>query len=141
MVYSPDPTDDEKTILRQELSITVKGGLLSSKFENYLLRQFSSNPLDYRDSIEFVISKINQELKNSSPHTTAPRQNWHTKRSIGEITESALCSVDDISLVAKKSVDGFSDAAKKSIDDISCVAKKGIDTFTQPSEPMPRIWY
>jgi len=144
LVYVPDPADDEKTILRQETIITVKGVPLTSYMENYLLNSISKNSFKGRDAMEFVISKINREVEELM--TTYKRSTTEifsqTRRSIGEITESALRSVDDISFAAKKSVDGLSDVYKKSIDDISIVAKKGIDeihSFTQPNEPMPRI--
>lgn len=146
LVYVPDPADDEKTILRQETIITVKGVPLTSYMENYLLNSISKNSFKGRDAMEFVISKINREVEELM--TTYKRSTTEifsqTRRSIGEITESALRSVDDISFAAKKSVDGLSDVYKKSIDDISIAAKKGIDeihSFTQPNEPMPRIWY
>ncbi|ROT67627.1 Protein slowmo [Penaeus vannamei] len=144
LVYVPDPADDEKTILRQETIITVKGVPLTSYMENYLLNSISKNSFKGRDAMEFVISKINREVEELM--TTYKRSTTEifsqTRRSIGEITESALRSVDDISFAAKKSVDGLSDVYKKSIDDISIAAKKGIDeihSFTQPNEPMPRI--
>ncbi|KAG7168537.1 slowmo-like, partial [Homarus americanus] len=126
MVYSPDPTDCEKTILRQETIITVKGVPLTSYMEDYLLNSISTN--------SFKVEELMSTYKRSTTEIFS-----HTKRSFGEITESALRSVDDISLVAMKSVDEISDAAKKSIDDLSCAAKKGIDSFTQPAGSMPRI--
>lgn len=43
LVYSPDPSDSEKTILRQETIITVKGVPLTSYMEGYLLNSISSN--------------------------------------------------------------------------------------------------
>ncbi|XP_071551596.1 PRELI domain containing protein 3B [Panulirus ornatus] len=141
MVYYPDPKDNEKTILRQETIITVKGVPLTSYMENYLINSISANSFKGREAMEFVISKINREVEElmSTYKRSTTEILSHTKRSIGEITESALRSVDDISSVAKKSVDGFSDVAKKSIDDISCVAKKGLDSFTQPAGSMPRV--
>lgn len=141
MIYSPDPIDNEKTILRQETIITVKGVPLTSYMENYLLNSISTNSFKGRDAMEFVISKINREVEELvSTYKRSTNEIFsHTKRSIEEITESALRSVDDISLVAKKSVDELSDVAKKSIDDFSSAAKKGIGSFTQPTGSMPRI--
>ncbi|KAK3875701.1 hypothetical protein Pcinc_019448 [Petrolisthes cinctipes] len=141
LVYSPDPVDTEKTILRQETIITVKGVPLTSYMEGYLINSISSNSFKGREALEFVISKINKEVEEimSTYKRSTTEIFSNTKRSIGEITESALRSVDDISTAAKKSVDGLSDAAMKSIDDISTVAKKGIDSFTQPPTSMPRI--
>lgn len=144
LVYSPDPTDNEKTVLHYETIVTVMGVPLSSYMENYLLNSITKNSFKGRDALEFVISKINREVEElmSTYKRSTTELFTHTKKSLEEITETARRSVDDISIVAKKSVDGFSDVAKKSIDDISCVAKKGIDeihNLTKPNEPMPRI--
>lgn len=62
LVYVPDPADDEKTILRQETIITVKGVPLTSYMENYLLNSISKNSFKVRPECDLFDGFSYQEL-------------------------------------------------------------------------------
>lgn len=55
LVYSPDPSNNENTVLRQETIITVKGVPLTSYMENYLLNSISNNSFKVCDGSGVVV--------------------------------------------------------------------------------------
>jgi len=145
LVYSPDPSNEDQTILRSETIITVKGVPLTDYMENFLISTVSRNSFKGRDALEWIICKINTNVEDlvATAKNTSTEVLTTTRRSITEMTDSASRSVDDLSMCAKKSVDEISDVAKKSIDDISYVTKKSINeiqNITTPSAAkLPRI--
>lgn len=60
--YSPHPTDPEKTLLRQEASVSVRGVPLSHYMESLITSSISSNAGKGRLGLEWVINKINLEV-------------------------------------------------------------------------------
>ncbi|KAK9504326.1 hypothetical protein O3M35_010686 [Rhynocoris fuscipes] len=108
--YEPHPDDKGKTLLRQEAVVTVEGVPLSNYMEDLLTNTIMSNAGKGRLAIEWVIGKINTEVKEFK--CTAARSTdeilSQTKRSIGGITTSARKSMDEISLAAKKSLSDLS---------------------------------
>ncbi|CAL4210632.1 unnamed protein product, partial [Meganyctiphanes norvegica] len=145
LVYSPDPSNEDQTVLRSETIITVHGVPLTDYMESFLINSVSRNSFKGRDALEWIIGKINTNVEElvTTAKNTSSEVITTTRRSITEITDSASRSVDDLSICAKKSVDGISDVAKKSIDDISYVTKKGINEIqsiaTPASAKLPRI--
>lgn len=138
LVYAPHPEDPEKTLLKQEAVVLVKGVPLSSYMESLLTTTISANAskvseilemnlpfmtlyvADYnitfsfmlfqgRQAINWVISKIDEELKDLSNTAAKSTDDFihHTKKSLDDITVSAKKSMDDLSSVAKKSFDEF----------------------------------
>uniref|UniRef100_A0A224XJK4 Putative member of the intramitochondrial sorting protein family n=1 Tax=Panstrongylus lignarius TaxID=156445 RepID=A0A224XJK4_9HEMI len=108
--YQPHPEDTGKTLLRQEAVVTVQGVPLNSYMEDLLTTTIMSNAGKGRQAIEWVIDKINKEvkeLKNNAVKSTDEILT-QTKRSIGGITTSARKSMDGISLAAKKSLSDLS---------------------------------
>ncbi|XP_067007178.1 protein slowmo [Anabrus simplex] len=105
--YSPHPQDPNKTLLKQEAVVTVKGVPLNNYVEDVLTSKISLNAGKGRQAIEWVIGKLNAEVK--------------------EITTTAVKSTDDLLTQTKKSLDDITTTALKSMDDISSAAKKSLD--------------
>lgn len=63
MFYEPHPTDPNKTLLRQEATVTVEGVPLSHYMEEMLTSKISLNAGKGRQGLEWVINKINTEVK------------------------------------------------------------------------------
>lgn len=103
--YVPHPTDPSKTLLKQEAVVTVKGVPLTNYMEDLLTNKISNNAGKGRQAMEWVINKINDEVKDLT-------------RSTDEIFSHTKKSLDDIACSAKKSMDDISQKAKKSLDDI-----------------------
>lgn len=107
--YSPHPQDPSKTLLKQEAVVTVQGVPLHSYVEDLLANKISLNAGKGRQAIEWVISKINTEVKDLTSNAV---------KSTDEIIAHTKKSLDDITVTARKSMDDISSAAKKSFDDI-----------------------
>lgn len=103
--YTPDPSDPNKTLLTQEAVVTVKGVPLTNYMEDLLTLKISNNAGKGRQAMEWVITKINEEVKDLT-------------RSTDEILSQTKKSIDDIAHTAKKSMDDISQKAKKSLDEI-----------------------
>lgn len=101
--YTPHPTDPGKTILKQEAVVTVKGVPLNNYMEDVLTNKISLNAGKGRQAMEWVINKIDTEVK--------------------ELASTAVKSTDELLNHTKKSLDEM----KKSVDDISQKAIKSID--------------
>jgi len=98
--YRPHPTDPSKTLLMQQATVSIEGVPLNRYMEDVLTKNISFNANRGRQGLEWVINKINTEVK--------------------EIASSA----DDLLAQTKKSLDGITDSARKSIDDLSTTTKK-----------------
>lgn len=79
--------------------------------EDVLTNKISLNAGKGRQAIEWVIDKIDAEVK--------------------EIASSACKSTDEIFNSTKKSIDDITTTARKSMDDISTKAKKSLDDIQQ----------
>lgn len=66
MYYEPHPTDPNKTLLRQEATVTVEGVPLSHYMEEMLTSKISLNAGKGRQGLEWVINKINTEVGESA---------------------------------------------------------------------------
>lgn len=61
--YKPDPRDPSKTLLKQEASVSVEGVPLSHYMEDILTKRISTNASKGRQGLEWVIQKINNEVR------------------------------------------------------------------------------
>ncbi|XP_055299641.1 protein slowmo [Sitodiplosis mosellana] len=102
--YTPHPTDPQKTLLRQEATVTVHGVPLSYYMENMITSNISANANKGRQGLEWVISKINSEMKG--------------------IADAVSKSTDDIIHQTHKSFDDMTESARKSMDEMSTAAKQ-----------------
>ncbi|XP_050362402.1 protein slowmo isoform X2 [Nymphalis io] len=96
--YTPHPSDPAKTLLTQEAVVTVQGVPLSSYMEDLLTNKISLNAGKGRQAIEWVIGKLDSEIK--------------------ELANTACKSTDELLSQTKKSMDDISTKAKRSLDDI-----------------------
>ncbi|XP_050502919.1 protein slowmo [Diabrotica virgifera virgifera] len=101
--YTPHPSDSTKTLLKQEAVVTVKGVPLTNYMEDLLTTKISNNAGKGRQAMEWVINKLNDEVKDLTRSTDEIFS--HTKRSLDDIATSAKKSMGDISQKAKKSLD------------------------------------
>lgn len=101
--YTPHPSDASKTLLKQEAVVTVQGVPLSSYMEDLLTNKISLNAGKGRQAIEWVIGKIDSEIK--------------------ELASSACKSTDELLSQTKKSLDDITSKAKRSLDDIEKFTK------------------
>jgi len=123
LIYSPHPENPGHTLLRQEAVVLVQGVPLSSYMESMLANTISANAAKGRLAMEWVIQKLNDEIKDLS--TSAA---------------SAVKSTDVFIHNTKKSIDDIAHTAKKSMDDLSSAAKKSLDELlptTTPQTPPP----
>lgn len=114
--YVPHPSDPSKTLLKQEAVVTVKGVPLNHYMEDLLANKISNNAGKGRQAMEWVIKKLNDEVKDLT-------------RSTDEILNSTKRSIDDIASSAKKSMDDISQKAKKSFDDIQNLRSGNFSEF------------
>lgn len=102
--YVPHPKDPEKTLLKQEASVSVQGVPLGHYMEDLLTSSISSNAGKGRQGLEWVISKLNSEVKG--------------------IAETAAKSTDELIMSTRRSIDDMTESARKSMDEISAQAAK-----------------
>jgi len=88
ITYKPHPKDSEKTILQQDAVITVHNVPLTNWIENYITGQISYNATKGRQAIEWVVSRINDEVEE-----------------LKKTTDGLIKSVDSAANVAKRSLD------------------------------------
>ncbi|KAL1402982.1 hypothetical protein pipiens_019566 [Culex pipiens pipiens] len=102
--YVPHPTDPCKTLLKQEATVQVEGVPLNRYMEDVLTKNISTNAGKGRQGLEWVIGKLNSEVK--------------------ELATSAATSTNEILTQTKKSLDDITDQARKSMDELSATAQK-----------------
>lgn len=105
--YIPHPSDPNKTLLRQEAVVTVKGVPLNNYMEDLLANKISNNAGKGRQAMEWVINKLDTEVKEFASSAAKSTDEFlnHTRKSIDDITLSAKKSMDDISHKTMKTLD------------------------------------
>ena len=63
MTYSADPGDRDRTLLRQEMIVTVQGVPLTSYMEGIIVNTVSNNSSKGKAAIEWVVDKLSQECR------------------------------------------------------------------------------
>ena len=63
MIYTPDPEDVDKTLLRQEMIVTVQGVPLTSYMESIIVNTVSNNSSKGKAAIDWVVEKLGQECR------------------------------------------------------------------------------
>ena len=74
LVYAPHPDDPNKTLLRQEAIVTVRGVPLTSYMESVLTNTYSSNAGKGRAAMEWVIEKVKEGLHSMDDLQNAARK-------------------------------------------------------------------
>lgn len=104
LLYTPHPTDPSKTLLKQQATVSVEGVPLNRYMEDILTKNISFNASKGRLGLEWVIDKINTEVKgiaSSAAHCTDGLLT-HTKKSLDDITDTARKSMDELSASTHK---------------------------------------
>merc|ERR1711962_321868 len=100
MTYTSDPTDSNKTILRQETVVTVQGVPLTSYMEGIIVNTVDKNSNKGRAAIEWIVEKLGQEcsaLSLSSSLDKLKSEILDLKHTVADsLLQSARQSVDDL---------------------------------------------
>lgn len=64
LLYQPHPTDSSRTLLQQQATVSVEGVPLSRYMEEALTKNISFNASRGRQGLEWVINKINTEVRH-----------------------------------------------------------------------------
>lgn len=114
LTYTPHPVKDDCTLLKQEAVVTIKNVPLSNYIEEYLTRTISSNANKGRQAMEWVITKINNEVQ--------------------ELTHKTVKGMDELTVSAKKSI--------SVVEDLTSSAKKGMDDLNHfAEETLPNLHF
>ncbi|XP_012270114.1 protein slowmo [Orussus abietinus] len=107
--YQPHPQDTGKTLLIQEAVVTVQGVPLTNYMEDMLTSKISFNARKGRQAMEWVISKLELEVKDlaSSAVKSTDELLTQTRRQIDDLTSKTRRSMDDLQNAANKSFDDF----------------------------------
>lgn len=66
MCYSPHPTQPDKTIMRQETEVSVRGVPLTDYIESSIISMCSLNSVKGRAAMDWVVEKLGSETRNVS---------------------------------------------------------------------------
>jgi len=146
MRYTPDPLDKDKTVLHQEMIVTVQGVPLTSYMEGIIVNTVSNNSSKGRAAIEWVVEKLGQECRALSlyssldklkseisdlKHTVAESLILPAKKSIEELQQDVTRRIQDIDI---KKID--INLPKKSIEELQLDVTRRIQDIPLPSPPM-----
>jgi len=62
LTYTPDPTDSQKTILKQEASVSISLPAFTDYCERSFMNVYQTNALKGRSGVEWVIESLKQEF-------------------------------------------------------------------------------
>jgi len=98
MTYTPDPEDDSRTMLKQEMIVTVQGVPLTSYMEGIIVNTVSKNSSKGKAAIEWVVEKLGQECRGLSLYSSLDS----LKTEIVDLKHSVA---ESLILPAKKSIE------------------------------------
>jgi len=124
--YQPHPDFPNKTLLQQEAIVLVEGVPLSSYLEGLLTSTISSNATKGRHAMEWVLRRINDEIKELTSTVEKNKE---------EFLNNTKKSLDDMTVTAKKSMDETLTRAKKSLSDLTQIAPEP----TPKANPIPDL--
>lgn len=122
--YMPDPNDSSKTLLTQEAVVTVVGVPLTHYMEDLLASKISFNAGKGRQAVEWVISKLELEVKDFASSAM---------KSTNELLTQTRRQFDDLTTKTRRSMDDLQSTAKKSFDEIHHL------TSSSTSQSMPKL--
>jgi len=128
MTYSADPEDRDKTLLRQEMIVTVQGVPLTSYMEGVIVNTVSNNSSKGKAAIEWVVNKLGQEYRALNIVSSLDKLK-------SEITDLKHSVAESLILPAKKSIEELQGDITRRIklDNINLDSIKNIPL---PSPPM-----
>jgi len=98
MIYTPDPEDVDKTLLRQEMIVTVQGVPLTSYMESIIVNTVSNNSSKGKAAIDWVVEKLGQECRALSLYSSLDKLK-------SEIVDLKHSVAESLILPAKKSIE------------------------------------
>ncbi|XP_054719592.1 protein slowmo-like [Uloborus diversus] len=107
LTYSPHPSKEDCTLLKQEAVVTIRNVPLSSYIEDYLAKTISNNANKGRQAMEWVIGKINDEVHG--------------------LTQKTVKGMDELTVTAKKSI--------SVVEDLTSSAKNDFNHFAEETLP------
>jgi len=128
MTYSADPEDRDKSLLRQEMIVTVQGVPLTSYMEGVIVNTVSNNSSKGKAAIEWVVNKLGQEYRALNIVSSLDKLK-------SEITDLKHSVAESLILPAKKSIEELQGDITRRIklDNINLDSIKNIPL---PSPPM-----
>jgi hypothetical protein len=76
LIYSPDPSNPKKTILKQEATVNVNLPAFTDYCEKTFLNTYQTNALKGRKGLEYVIDHIKREYVEISAKVSAEMQDF-----------------------------------------------------------------
>jgi len=108
MTYVADPADSDKTLLRQEMIVTVRGVPLTSYMEGIIVNTVSSNSSKGKAAIEWVVEKLGQECRALSLYSSLDKLK-------SEIVDLKHSVAESLISPAKKSIEELQQDLSKRI--------------------------
>merc|ERR1712098_231461 len=141
MTYRPDPTDNTRTLLKQETVVTVQGVPLTNYMEGIIVNTVSNNSSKGRAAIDWVVEKLGNECRALSlyssldklkseivdlKHTVAESLILPAKKSIEELQQDVTRRIQDIDIPLPK----------KSIEELQLDVTRRIQDIPLPTPPL-----
>ena len=79
LTYSPDPADPQRTILKQEASVSVNLPTFKSYCESAFMNIYQTNALKGRSGVEWVIESLKREYNEISSKVSTEMQDLPNK--------------------------------------------------------------
>merc|ERR1719391_1303110 len=111
MTYRPDPTDNTRTLLKQETVVTVQGVPLTSYMESIIVNTVSNNSSKGKAAIDWVVEKLGQECRALSLYSSLDKLK-------SEIVDLKHSVAESLILPAKKSIEELQQDVTRRIQDI-----------------------
>jgi len=143
MTYTADPEDGDRTLLRQEMLVTVQGVPLTSYMEGIIVNTVSNNSSKGKAAIEWVVDKLGQECRALSLYSSLDKlknEIVDLKHSVAEsLITPAKKSIEELQseLSQRISLDNLKLADKISLENLKLVDKINLDKLKLDSLPLP----
>jgi len=79
LTYTPDPSDPQRTILKQEASVSVNLPTFTGYCESAFMNVYQSNALKGRTGVEWVIESLKKEYNEISSRVTSEMHDFSNK--------------------------------------------------------------
>jgi len=106
MTYRPDPTDNTRTLLKQETVVTVQGVPLTNYMEGIIVNTVSNNSSKGRAAIDWVVEKLGNECRALSLSSSLDKL-------MSEIVDLKHQVAESLILPARQSIEELQKEIKK----------------------------
>jgi len=130
MTYTADPEDTNKTLLKQEMIVTVQGVPLTSYMEGVIVNTVSNNSSKGKAAIEWVVDKLSQECRALNLVSSLDKLQ-------SEISDLKHTVAESLILPAKKSIEELQgDITRRMKLDSLKLDMESIKSLPLPSPPI-----